>query len=81
VRIDGATPLDDIVLQRVTDKEVLPPTPEILAQLTGAEWMLNLPAPARRSGLLAACGFGCHSYQQIFRTRYDEAGWRTSSDA
>src|SRR5438445_5527287 len=34
VRIDGATPLDDIVLQRVTDKEVLPPTPDILAQLT-----------------------------------------------
>ena len=77
VRIDGATPLDDIVLQRVTDKEVLPPTPEILAQLTGAEWMLNLPGTGEEKRTFSlTCGFGCHSYQQIFRTRYDEAGWR-----
>lgn len=78
VRIDGATRLDDIVLQRVTDKEVLPPTPEILAQLTGAEWMLNLPGTGEEKRTFTlTCGFGCHSYQQIFRARYDEAGWRT----
>ena len=77
VRINGATALDDIVLQRVTDKEVLPPTPEILAQLTGAEWMLNLPGTGEEKRTFSlTCGFGCHSYQQIFRTRYDEAGWR-----
>jgi virginiamycin B lyase len=77
LRIDGATPLDDIVLQRVTDKEVLPPTPEILAQLTGAEWMLNLPGTGEEKRTFSlTCGFGCHSYQQIFRARYDEAGWR-----
>ena len=78
VRIDGATPLADIVLERVTDKEVLPPTPDILAQLTGAEWMLNLPGNGEEKRTFSlTCGFGCHSYQQIFRTRYDEAGWRS----
>jgi streptogramin lyase/mono/diheme cytochrome c family protein len=76
VRITSA-PLDDIVLQRVTDKEVLPPTRDILAQLTGAEWMLNLPGTGEEKRTFSlTCGFGCHSYQQIFRTRYDEAGWR-----
>ena len=78
VRIGRATQLDDIVLQRVTDKEVLPPTPEIAAQLTGAEWMLNLPGTGEEKRTFTlTCGFGCHSYQQIFRTRYDEAGWRS----
>ena len=78
VRIEGAARLDEIVLQRVTDKEVLPPTPEIVAQLTGAEWMLNLPGTGEEKRTFTlTCGFGCHSYQQIFRTRYDEAGWRT----
>jgi virginiamycin B lyase len=77
VQIDGATRLDDIVLERVTDKEVLPPTGEILAQLTGADWMLNLPGTGEEKRTFSlTCGFGCHSYQQIFRTRYDEAGWR-----
>ncbi|MGH2400297.1 MAG: carboxypeptidase regulatory-like domain-containing protein, partial [bacterium] len=77
VRIERATQLPDIVLQRVTNKEVLPPTPEIVAQLTGAEWMLNLPGTGEEKRTFTlTCGFGCHSYQQIFRTRYDEAGWR-----
>lgn len=77
VRIDGATRLDDIVLERVSDKEVLPPTREVLAQLTGADWMLNLPGTGEEKRTFSlTCGFGCHSYQQIFRTRYDEAGWR-----
>ncbi len=77
VRIDGATRLDDIVLERITDKEVLPPTRAILAQLTGADWMLNLPGTGEEKRTFSlTCGFGCHSYQQIFRTRYDEAGWR-----
>src|SRR5439155_1616781 len=78
VRIEGATSPADIVLERVTDKEVLPPTPEILAQLTGAEWMLNLPGNGEEKRTFSlTCGFGCHSYQQIFRTRYVDAGWRS----
>ena len=75
VRIDGAARLDDIVLERVTDKEVLPPTREILAQLTGADWMLNLPGTGEEKRTFSlTCGFGCHSYQQIFRTRYTRRG-------
>jgi streptogramin lyase len=77
IRIDGATQLEPIVLQRVSETEVLPPTSDILAQLTGAEWMLNLPSTGEEKRTFAlSCGFGCHSYQQIFRARYDEEGWR-----
>ncbi|MBI4483468.1 MAG: carboxypeptidase regulatory-like domain-containing protein [Acidobacteria bacterium] len=77
VRIEGATRLEDIVLERVTDSEYLPPTPEILAQLTGVEWMMNLPGTGKEKRVFTlSCGFGCHSYQQIFRTRYDEQSWR-----
>jgi streptogramin lyase/mono/diheme cytochrome c family protein len=77
VKIDGAAQLEAIVLQRVSETEVLPPTTDILAQLTGAEWMLNLPSTGEEKRTFAlSCGFGCHSYQQIFRTRYDEDSWR-----
>lgn len=77
VTIGGATSLEDIVLERVSQTEVLPPTVEIAAQLTGAEWMLNLPSNGEEKRTFSlTCGFGCHSYQQIFRTRHDEAGWR-----
>ena len=77
VRIDGATRLEDIVLERVTDSEFLPPTPEIAAQLTGAEWLMNLPGTAQEKRVLIhTCGFTCHSFQQIFRPRFYEAGWR-----
>ena len=76
VRIDGATQLEDIVLERVTDLELLPPTPQIMAQLSGVEWVMNLPGTGQEKRVFShACGFGCHSYQQIFRNRYDEAGW------
>ena len=45
VRIDGATQLDDIVLTRISAGEFVPPTPETLSQLTGAEWILNHCCP------------------------------------
>lgn len=77
VRIEGATELQDIVLERVSQTEFLPPTPEVVAQLTGADWMLNLPGTGQEKRVFSlSCGFGCHSYQQIFRTRHDESGWR-----
>ncbi len=76
VQIGRATQLEDIVLERVTDLELLPPTPEIMAQLSGVEWMMNLPGTGQEKRVFShACGFGCHSYQQVFRNRYDEAGW------
>src|SRR5258708_7106841 len=42
VDIKGATPLADIVLDYVTDQDTLPPLPEIMAQMTGSEWLLSL---------------------------------------
>jgi virginiamycin B lyase len=77
VQIAGATNLDDIVLDRVSETEFVPPTIETLAQLTGAEWIMNLPGTGEEKRVFSfTCGFGCHSYQQIFRNRYDEPGWR-----
>src|SRR5438874_12137650 len=41
--IEGDNPLDEIVLERLTEAECLPPTPEILAQLTDADWLYTVP--------------------------------------
>ncbi len=77
VKIGGATKLDDIVLERISSTEFVPPTPETLSQLTGAEWLLNLNGTGEEKRVFSfTCGFGCHSYQQIFRNRYDEPSWR-----
>ena len=43
LRIDGAPELDEIVLERATDRELLPPTLDIKGQISGAEWLFNLP--------------------------------------
>src|ERR1700680_4339591 len=75
VTIDGAAPLDDIALTRVTPLELLPPRRDIAAQMTGSEWLLSLSGSGEEKKLLTTnCNF-CHSYQQIFRNRYDEHGW------
>ena len=77
VRIDGATALADIRLERVSETEFLPPTDDILAQLTGTEWMLNLPGTGEEKRVFTtSCLFGCHSLQQVFRNTYDERSWR-----
>ena len=78
VRIDGSPELPEIVLERITDSEFLPPTPEIMAQLTGTEWMMNvLGTGEEKKTLNNNCGTGgCHIYEQIFSVRFDEAGWR-----
>jgi len=73
----GAQEFDDIVLERVSDTELLPPTEAIVSQLTGAEWIINLPSTGEEKAVFkGSCGFGCHSYQQIFRNRFDERSWR-----
>ncbi len=75
VQIKGADTLEDITLLRVTAGEFLPPFPEIAAQLTGSEWLQNLPGTGQdKKTLTVYCNF-CHEYQQIFRNHYDEAGW------
>lgn len=77
VSVSGATQFEEIKLERVSQTEYLPPTPEIQAQLSGLEWVMNLPGTGKEKRVFTlSCGFGCHSYQQIFRGQYDEAGWR-----
>ena len=77
VQINGPTQLEQIELERVSETELLPPTPEILSQLTGAEWLMNIPGTGEEKRVFTlACGFGCHDYQQILRNRYDEDSWR-----
>jgi virginiamycin B lyase len=75
VEIKGADALADITLIRVVPGEFLPPFPEIAAQLTGSEWLQNLPGTGQdKKTLTVYCNF-CHEYQQIFRNHYDENGW------
>lgn len=76
MRIEGAGTLADIVLTRISNTEFVPPTPETLSQLTGSEWMLNLAGTGEQKRVFTlTCGFGCHSYQQIFRNRFDQRSW------
>ena len=77
VRIDGATHLPDIVVERVNNSEYLPPTPDILPQLTGAEWLANIPGTEQeKDAVVTTCGGSCHSFQNQARARFAEADWR-----
>jgi streptogramin lyase/cytochrome c5 len=75
VHIDGATKLDDIELERVSNTDALPATPEIESQLSGAELLWNLPGTAQEKATLQKNCSACHAWQQIFRNRYDERSW------
>jgi virginiamycin B lyase len=75
IAIDGQAPLEEITLSRVTSGELLPPSPEIAAQMTGSEWLASLSGTGDEKKLLTTNCNWCHSYQQIFRNRYDEDGW------
>ena len=75
VEIKGPAALADITLEYVTDSDLLPPRPEIAAQMTGSEWLLSLSGTGEEKKLLTSNCNWCHSYQQIFRNHYDEAGW------
>ena len=76
VQINGPVTFEDIKLTRVTKLELLPPTREVMAQMTGAEWLASVSGTGEEKKLLTQnCNF-CHSYQQIFRNHYDEHGWQ-----
>jgi virginiamycin B lyase len=75
VRIDGPSELDDIVLDRISLSELLPPSAGIESQLSGAELLWNLEGTAAEKQTFNK-GCGCHSYQQVFRNRFDERSWR-----
>src|SRR5215813_7522389 len=75
LEIGGANELDEIVLTRITNGELLPHTPEIAAQMTGSEWLMSLDGTGEEKKLLTVNCNWCHSYQQIFRNKYDEKSW------
>jgi streptogramin lyase/mono/diheme cytochrome c family protein len=75
VSIEGATKIGDILLERVAESDNLPASPALEAQLSGAEILWNLPGTAEEKAILQKNCSGCHSWQQIFRSRYDEHGW------
>src|SRR5712692_2408969 len=75
VPINGATKLDDISLERVADSDNLPSSPALESQLSSAELLWNLPGTAEEKATLQKNCSGCHSWQQIFRNRYDEHSW------
>ena len=77
MRIDNGAQLDEIVLQRRSENDFLPPTDDVLAQLSGVEWLWNLPGTAEEKQTFSrACGEGCHGYEQIMRNKLDERSWR-----
>ena len=76
VQIDGGSKLEDIVLERITKTRALPATPEVESQLSGEEILWNLPGTVEeKEALHNTCALGCHSFQQIFKNRYDERSW------
>jgi streptogramin lyase/mono/diheme cytochrome c family protein len=78
VAINGATKLDDIVLDHVptvADTDNMPATPALQSQLSSAELLWNIPGTAEEKATLQRNCSGCHSWQQIFRNHYDEHGW------
>jgi streptogramin lyase/mono/diheme cytochrome c family protein len=75
VSINGATKLDEIVLERVAQSDNLPASPELESQLSSAEILWNLPGTAEEKATLQKNCSGCHSWQQIFRNHYDEHSW------
>lgn len=78
VRVSGADQFEPIVLEKLApNSDLVPATPEVLAQLTDVEWLQNLTGTGQEKRTFSlACGNGCHSYQQIFKNRYDEQSWR-----
>ena len=83
VSVKGTMALGDIVLELLPSAEPvmlrggLAPTPEVMSELSGAEWLWNLPGTAETKTTFAkGCGIGCHSYELIFRNHYDERSWR-----
>jgi virginiamycin B lyase len=75
VEIDGPTKLDEIVLERVSKTDDLPPTPEIESQLSGAELLWNLPGTGVEKATFQRACSPCHEWQQVLRNRYDERSW------
>src|SRR3989475_12295737 len=75
VSIAGATNLVEIVLERIADSDNLPASSELESRLSGDELLWNIPRPAEEKGALRKNCCAYHSWQQVFRNRFDEHGW------
>ena len=76
VRIDGSPELPEILLERVSESEFLPPTKDILSQLSGAEWLANMAGSAYEKRLFVnACTISCHSGDRPFLNRFSRDDW------
>src|SRR5437879_129510 len=75
VSIDGATKLGQIVLERVDDSDNLPASAALESEPSGAEVLWNIPGTAEEKATFQKNCSGCHSWQQVFRNRFDEHGW------
>ena len=81
VSVNGAARLADIVVEKRSENDYVPPTPEVFSLLTDAEMLWNFSGTGmEKQAFSRACGNGCHSYHQIFRNRFDEHGWRLIVD-
>jgi streptogramin lyase/mono/diheme cytochrome c family protein len=80
VNINGATKLDEIVLDRVSKSDALPATPEIQSQLSSAELLFNIPGTAEEKSVFQKNCSSCHSWQQVFRNHYDQRSWTAIVD-
>jgi streptogramin lyase/mono/diheme cytochrome c family protein len=83
VSIKGASTLEEIVLEPIPraggPKDLpgaLPPAPEVMAELSGAEMLWNFPGTFQQKATFAkGCAIGCHSYELIFRNHFDQHSW------
>ncbi|HVH26682.1 MAG TPA: carboxypeptidase-like regulatory domain-containing protein, partial [Vicinamibacterales bacterium] len=76
VHIDGATRLPEIVMERITNGLFLPPTKDILAQLSGAEWLANMPGTAQEKRLFTnSCTNSCHGGDRPFMQKFSPGDW------
>src|SRR5439155_14413173 len=65
VSINGATKLDDIMLERVDKTDNLPASPALESQLSSAELLWNIPGTAEEKATLQKNCSGCNSWPQI----------------
>lgn len=76
IHIDGETDLGKLAVERLSDGEFLPPTKDVLDQLSGSEWLFNMQGTAYEKQLVVnACGMSCHGSERPFQMRYDKRSW------
>lgn len=65
VQINGATALPDIVAERISTSQFIPPNPEVLPQLSGSEWVATHSEP---DSCGSTSGFGGMNWEVLIRS-------------